>query len=336
MKPKYIEYNPNNLQDFNHEWLLHKRCKEWWYATGILFDNAQNMYSYQYTLLHINLGIVTAKIAMLALTDYANNRHYYLQTPANRSNPITITETEASIGKIASATKMDDGIRIILNHKDFSLDLVADYGKGAFWHCNNGKLQMGIPGKKETTMYYSYTNMPSTATLTLNGQKIHLTGKTWFDKQGGTYNIINRQTHWEWFSLRFFDDEEVMLFTFPQNEPPYFDGTYIDRNSTAHRLNDYTLQQTDYTHFGGMKWSAGWKLHMNVKDRDYTIEPVQEGHMNFAYFEELCYIKNRNGEIVGYAFAELLPGVLNSRISGKGNNGEKSISITNLFKRIEF
>ncbi len=336
MKNIKIDYNLDNLQSFDKEWLIHKKCKEWWYATGILFDDEKNMYSYQYTLLHINFGIVTAKIAMMALTDYKNKRHYYLQTPANKSAPVTVNENEASIGNIASAKKSEKGINIILNHKSFSLDLFAHYGKGAFWHCDNGKLQMGIPGKKETTLYYSYTNMPTEGKLILNGKEIHLKGKTWFDKQGGTYNIVNTQTHWEWFSLRFFDEEEAMLFTFPQNNPPYYDGTFISKEGVSHRLNNYKLKQTASTTFGGLKWSSGWELHMEEKEKDYVIEPVQGGHMNFAYFEQLCYIKNMQGEIVGYAFAELLPGVLNKKMAGKSKDGETSISVINLFKRVEF
>ena len=336
MRNVKVNYDPDHLNSFDHEWLLHKKCKEWWYATGILFDDENNMYSYQYTLLHISMGIVTAKIAMMALTDYKNQRHYYLQTPASRKAPIVVTEQEASIGEIASAKKTKNEIRILLNHKDFSLNLMAAYGKGAFGHCDHGKLQMGIPGAKETTLYYSYTNMPTEGVLTLGGKQIHLKGKTWFDKQGGSYSIANTQTHWEWFSLRFFDDEEVMLFTFPQNTPPYYDGAFIAKDGNSHHLNDYTLKQTATTTFGGMKWSAGWELRMKEKEQFYTIEPVQEGHINFAYFEELCYVKNCSGEVVGYAFAELLPGVLNQKLAGKEKQGEKSVSLMNLFKRVEF
>lgn len=336
MKDFKIDYTPDDLSSFEREWLLHKKCKEWWYATGVMFDDEKNMYSYQYTLLHINFGIITAKIAMLALTDYQNKRHYYLQAPANRKAPVVITEKEASLGNIASARKTDKGISIFLNHKNFSLDLIANYGKGAFWHCDNGKLQMGIPGKKETTFYYSYTNMPTEGVLLLNGKMMHLTGKTWFDKQGGAYSIMNPHTHWEWFSLRFFDDEEAMLFTFPQNTPAYYDGTFIAKDGARRRLNDYVLKQTAMTTFGGLKWSAGWELQMKEKEQYYTIEPIQEGHINFAYFEELCYIKNKQGEVVGYAFAELLPGVLNKGLAAKSDRGEKAISITNLFKRVEF
>lgn len=336
MRNEKIAYRPDSLTSFDREWLLHKGCKEWWYATGVLFDDDKNLYSYQYTLLHINLGIITAKMAMIALTDYKNNRHYYLQTPPDRKNPVIITEKEASMGSVASAKKTRRGIKIVLNHKDFSLDLIADYGKGAFWHCDNGKLQMGIPDKKQTTFYYSYTNMPTSGTLLLNNQKIKLTGKTWFDKQGGSYSITNLKTHWEWFSLRFFDDEEVMLFTFPQNDPPYYDGTYITKDRRSRRLNDYQLKTTSTTTFGGLKWSSGWELQMKEKEKYYTIEPVLEGHMNFAYFEQLCYVKNKKGIVVGYAFAELLPGVLNQRLSARDKDGKKAISITNLFRRIEF
>ena len=195
---------------------------------------------------------------------------------------------------------------------------------------------MGIEGKKETTLYYSYTNMPTDGILTLGEKKIHLSGHTWFDKQGGTYNIANTKTHWEWFSLRFFDGEEAMLFSFPQNTPPYYDGTFIKADGSSHRLNDYKLTQTKQTTFQGMKWSSGWTLCMKEKECNYTIEPVQEGHMNFAYFEELCYIKNLSGEVVGYAFAELLPGVLNLKKDDRKNKGEEQISLKNLFKRIEF
>ncbi|MEA5015681.1 MAG: lipocalin-like domain-containing protein [Candidatus Limiplasma sp.] len=321
-----IKYEPNHLGSFEKEWGVHKNCREWWYATGVMFDNEKNLYSYQYTLLHLTFGIISMKVAMIALTDFKNNRHYYLQCPSSRKEPVRISNKEASMGDIASAAKHEDGILLSLNHRDFSIEFFANYGKGAFWHCDNGKLQMGIPGEKETTLYYSYTNMPTEGTLTLQGKMIHLRGKTWFDKQGGSYSIFNAKTHWEWFSLRFFDEEEMMLFTFPQDH--YYDGTYIKADGTSARLNDYSIKAVKTIKAMNMTWSAGWELHLAHKEKDYTIEPIQDGHMNFAYFEELCHIKNMKGEVVGYCFVELLPGV-------RAQEG-KGISVANLFKRIEY
>jgi len=289
------------------------------------------MYSYQYTLLHINLGLVCLRIAMIALTDFKNNKHYYLQQPVNKKNPLKVSEVEASIGEVSSAIKTDKGIKIALKHKDFTLNAFAEYGRGAVWHCDNGLLQMGIPEEKETTLYYSYTHMPTTADLTLNGQTIHLSGNTWFDKQGGTYSIINPKCHWEWFSLRFFDEEEVMLFTFPHNNPPYFDGTYIKNDGTYQRLNDYEIKRKRTTEFIGLKWSAEWEVNLKIKGGEYKLVPLQEGHINFAYFEEVIKILDKEDNLVGYGYAELLPGVLNQKaFSGR------SETTKNLMKRVEY
>jgi len=326
---KKIKYDPINHQDFDVEWGIHYNNREWWYATGILFDEDNNMYSYQYTLLHLAFGFIVPKVAMVALTDYKNNRHYYLQSKAKA----IISETEASVKDVASAIKTNEGIKINLKHKDFTLDLNCLYGKGPVWHCDNGLLQMGISDPKATTLYYSWTNMPTSGVLTLSGKQIKLKGKTWFDKQGGTYNMAIMDCHWEWFSLRFFDDEEAMLFTFPHNKVPEYDGTFIGKDSSYHRLNNYQITSTSTTTYKGLKWSSGWKLHMPEKDQDYIIEPIQEGHMNFAYFEELCSIKKLDGEVVGYAFAELLPGVLNKEALMKGST---NISMKDLFTRVEF
>ena len=334
-----INYDPDNLKDFDTEWGIHKKNKEWWYATAVVFDEEGNMYSYQYTLLYINFGLVTSKMAMIALTDIKNQVHHYLQTPVKGENRLILSRNEASVKGVAEVKKNKTGMTMKLKHKNFTVETEMDYGKGAFWHCDNGKLQMGIPGEEETTEYFSYTNMPTRGVLTIDGKKVKVTGKTWFDKQGGTYSISNSKTNWEWFSLRFNDDEEAMLFTFPQNDPPYYDGTFIPKDGHSVRMNDYTIERTKIIEYNGTRWSAGWNFHMNYKDKDYVIEPVMPGHINFRYFEEVCYIKNTSGEVVGYAFAELLPGVLGkvktAETEATPQPKKKSKVIKSLFERVE-
>jgi len=331
---KKIKYDPDHHGSFEEEWGIHKGCREWWYSTSILSDEEGNLYTCQYTLLHLSMGLVTPKVAMVALTDYKNSRHYYLQTMPNRKEKVYIDEHEASVSNVASAKKEKDGMKIFLHHKSFQLELTCQYGKGCIWHCDDGKLQMGTEEPSATTLYYSWTNMPTEGVLTLEGKQIGLKGRTWFDKQGGTYNMADMRSHWEWFSLRFFDQEEAMLFTFPQNPVPQYDGTFIAADGSYHRLNDYRIEATSRCTYKGLEWSAGWKLTMPEKEQEYTIEPLQEGHMNFAYFEELCAIRNTKGDLVGYAFAELLPGVLNQDLLKRGSKSE--LSMKNLFARAEF
>ncbi len=196
----------------------------------------------------------------------------------------------------------------------FTLDL--EYGKGAVWHCDNGKLFMGVESEKQTTFYYSYTNMPTKGKINLDGKEILVEGNTWFDKQGGNFNFLSTHTHWEWFSMRFYDNEEIMLFNFPQQN--YADGTYIKADKSYHRLNNYSMKPLNSVEVNGYKFSCGWEVDLpNVKDGHYTIIPLIEGQLNLAYFEQLCRIYDSNKKEVGLCFVELLPGVYNKKLDAK-------------------
>jgi hypothetical protein len=117
----------------------------------------------------------------------------------------------------------------------------------------------------------------------------------------------------------------MMLFAFPQSN--YQDGTYITAKAERERMNDFELKTTKIIEKNGLKWSSGWELYVpGKKEERYTITPILEGNMNFAYFEELCRIFNEKGEEVGLCFAELLPGVMNN---GYSNN-------LNMFKPVEY
>ncbi len=307
---KVIPYRTHNHGSFEEEWLLHKGCSEWWYATGYLEDENKNLYSFQYTLIRARVGLLHPYILMLALTDFKNEKHYYSKKLTMSRSDLKVDETAAAFGNLALAEKKNDGIRCSGQNPDFSFDLFLGYGKGAVWHCDNGVLQMGIPGKKETTFYFTWPNMPTAGTITFAGKTLNVTGKSWFDRQGGTYHIANKECHWEWFSLRFFDDEEIMLFSFPQDD--YRDGTYILKDGSYSRLNEYSIKPLEFVYPEGLKFSSGWDVSVpGVKDEKYIIKPLLEGQLNLVYFELLAGIYREDGTQVGMCFVELLPGVYN-------------------------
>ena len=231
--------------------------------------------------------------------------------------------------KVCSLRKAEDSMRLQADTDSFSLNLKLIYGKGAFWYGDDGVLVMGEPqDPMQRTLYYSYPNMPTFGTVNLlsatTTKTMDVVGKSWFDRQWGPYRLIESATHWEWFSLRFFDDEEIMLFAFPQQS--YFDGTYIDKNGKRQFVRNYKYTPKEFVEVDGFKFSKGWDLVLpGIKETYYEIRPLMDGQMNLAYFELLAEIFNQEHERVDYCFVELLPGV---------QNPEKSIGIRRLFKRI--
>ncbi|WP_062378751.1 lipocalin-like domain-containing protein [Demequina pelophila] len=327
-KMKKVSYTPDSLVSFDREWNLHRGCSEWWYCTGIVDTAGGHRFTYQFTLVSMGaVPLVTPKLLQAALTDMVTGEHHYLQDASLTGRKATLTDERLAYADRFELKRGPDGFTVKINHKDFAIDVSLGWGKGAFWHCDGGKLYMGVEGdEKATTYYYSYPNMPTTGTLTFKGKRQRITGKTWFDKQGGNYPLTARESQWEWMSLRFHDGEEMMLFAFPHMG--YADGTYITADGRSERLNDYTLTTTRTIMHSGKRWSAGWNLVVpGKKEERYTIAPIFDGNINLSYFEELCSVRNEAGEEVALAFVELLPGVLNE--DNKGGSAS-------LLKGVEF
>jgi predicted secreted hydrolase len=296
------------------EFLCHKNGSEWWYCTGYLSEESGRLFSFQFTLAKVVVYGIKVNLLMTALTDFETGKHYYSQLAIFFGKNLTITTDQIGVNGRADIKFSNRKLELNITTKDYSLLLDMNAVKPAVWHCDNGVLKMGIDDPKQTTYYWSYTNLAASGKLVLGSKEFKVSGKAWFDKQGGTYNIINRWTHWEWFSMRFFDDEEVMLFSFPQDN--YRDGTFIDKLGNSKRLNDYQIMPLEFTEAGGKKFSFGWKVEMkDVKDKEYTIIPKMDGQLNLTYYELLADVKDREGNIVGYCVVELLPGVYNEKIN---------------------
>lgn len=305
---------------FEDEFLSHHRCSEWWYCTGYLEDERGRLYAFQYTLARVKIYGIRFHMMLQSITDFESGRHYYGQNTAFLARGVTTTRDRTAFGGEASIEYSPNEIdsmgamELSMTGRDYELALALNAAKQPVWHCDEGKLQMGlIEEAKQVTYYFSFTNMRVEGSLLLEGRRREVTGKAWFDKQGGTYQLSNPKTNWEWFSLRFFDNEEIMLFSFPQTG--YRDGTFIGERGDYRRLGSYTVQPRGFVQSAGYKFSNGWKVTIpGVKEEVYQIRPIIDGQFNIFFFESLAEIVNPAGRVVGYSFVELLPGAYNARL----------------------
>ena len=305
-------------RSFEEEFLSHDKCSEWWYCTGYLRSEAEDrLFGYQFTLAKVRLVGLKFHLLICSVTDFAAQKHYNIQTPIFFRKGITANNQLIAVGdqirvelKPTPNSTMGS-MKLHMEGTDFSLDTEMEAVKPPVWHCEDGVLKMGVQNDpKERTYYYSFTNLATKGKLMLNGKEYaNLTGKTWFDRQGGTYTLTKNEASWEWFSIRFFDNSEAMLFMFPQTG--YQDGTRIAADGSYHRLNEYQVTATGMTEYNNMKFSKGWKLSMEGKQ--YTLEPMADGMFNVFFFELLASVVDDTGKEVGYCFVELLPGARNKK-----------------------
>jgi predicted secreted hydrolase len=323
MKQKNITimYREKNHGTFDEEWPPHKKASGWWYITGYLSDkqNPNHLYSYQYTVAQGQVLGKRVYILHMAFSDLEDDTHLFKQEVRLwRGKKIRANYDEVVYVPYTILSKKQKELNLEITTEEFDLHLVLQKGKEAIWHCDNGVLAMGLSSDpKQRTVYYSYTNLPTEGTLIIrdkSGQtrELEVVGKSWFDRQYGPFRLLNRASHWEWFSFRFFDDEEIMLFYFPQH--PYMDGTYIDKQGKTTRLQNYEIKPKDFVKKGSFNYtfSFGWDVIIpGIKEERYEIKPLSGGQFNIAYFELLAEVLNSKNERIGYCFVELICGARN-------------------------
>lgn len=314
-----IPYREEDHGDFNTEWPPHKKVSGWWYITGYLTDqeNVENFYSYQFTVFNLRIFGFKLYVLQMAFTDFQTHKHLFKQRISIRKGKnVYANQDNVVYSPFAFLKQEKDRLNLSMKTNEFELQLDLNKGKGAFWHADSGVLTMGLPDDaQQRTVYYSYPNMPTTGKVILRDNSkektiLNVTGKSWFDRQWGPFRLLDPASHWEWFSLRFFDDEEIMLFAFPQH--PYYDGTYIDKVGNSQLVRDYKYTPKEFIEVDDFTFSKGWDLVLpGIKEEQYEIRPIMDGQFNLAYFELIAEIINPKNERVGFCFVELIPGARN-------------------------
>lgn len=318
LKIKYmlIPYRETDHGDFNEEWPTHRKSNDWWYITGYLRDikRPETLYSYQYTVINPKIFGKSIYVLHLAFTDMQTGKHSFVRKVRLNSTGVQVGQNNVNVLPFSSLRKSKNEMVLKAQTETLKISLNLDFGKGAFWHCDRGVLVMGLPGDPvQRTVYYSYTNMPTSGSIIISEetgkwQELAVTGKSWFDRQWGPFRLVDTASFWEWFSIRFFDDEEVMLFAFPQH--PYYDGTFIDKYGKTQRLNNYKYSFHSLKQHGSLLFSFGWDINLpGIKEENYRIIPLNEGQYNNGYYEIMALVTRIDGTEVGYCFVELLPGV---------------------------
>jgi predicted secreted hydrolase len=319
-----LPYREKDHGVFDEEWEPHRGATDWWYATGYLKDltRPEHLYSYQFTVFNPRHFGKNFYDLNLALTDIQTGLHIFKNRIKLSGERVKIDRNSVSFHPYAWLQKNDQGMALMARLKGLEFSLNLDLGKGAFWHGDDGVIVMGAPEKpQQRAVYYSYTNMPTSGIIKTgagSGQtrELEVTGKSWFDRQWGPFHLFNTNLYWEWFSLRFFDDEEVMLFTFPRQK--WYEGTYIDKNGKSRRITDYRYTCQGFKQKGRSMFSNGWDIYLpGVKDERYRILPMNNDQYNGGYYELMAGISTMDGRAVGYGIVELLPG---ARVTGKKLN----------------
>jgi predicted secreted hydrolase len=236
---------------------------EWWYYTGNVKTADGHRFGFELTFFRQGVNRDAAKtaswdvrdlyLAHLALSDLDAKRFYHAER-TNRAGPgiagISVKEQRIWNGNWQVAWHRDAQDLQAVDAR-FELKLVLHSEKAPVINGENGVSQKAKgPGK--ASHYISLTRLASSGQIVLEGNRFEVSGLAWMDHEFFTHQLESGQAGWDWFSIQFIDDTELMLFRIRRKDgavDPYSAGTYVDAHgaSTHLRAGDFSLQPAGAT-----------------------------------------------------------------------------------------
>ena len=281
---------PGYRYEFPRDYFSHPDYQtEWWYYTGHLQTADGRTFGFELTFFREGVTRDSSKastwdvrdfyLAHFAVSDLAQKEFLHIER-TNRAGP-GIAGADPSLQKIWngnwSVVWANGGEHLTAITNEFAIRLSLLSVKPPAIHGENGVSQKSAD-QGHASHYFSETRLQASGTLTINSQKYQVTGLAWMDHEFFTQQLDSNQVGWDWLSLQFDDNTELMLFRIRRKDgsiDPFSSGTFIDaRGHTRHlRITEFQLEP-DGHYWRSASTEANYPVHwkLRVPSLDIAVE----------------------------------------------------------------
>lgn len=316
---------------------------EWWYYTGNLTAKDGRRFGYQVTFFRVGVDPSPANpskwairdlfMTHLAVSDVKGQRYRFAEK-LTRGGPglAGAASDRYHVWNEDWSGTLDASGRHLLRarSKDASVDLVLDEGKAPVIHGLNGISQKGAKAGN-ASHYYSLTRMPTRGTLSVDGERVEVTGDSWMDHEFGTTFLEPEQRGWDWLSIQLSDGRELMLYQLRRadgSRDPRSSGTLVGRDGRATHLTntEFTLTPSGdtFTSKNGARYATTWTIDIPSQRLDLRITtPLKDQELSLehstgvAYWEGLIEVSGSGVTGRGYLEMTGYHGSLGRVLSGQ-------------------
>jgi predicted secreted hydrolase len=185
-----------------------------------------------------------------------------------------------------------------------------------------GKDGVSYKDEGEASRYFAYTRMEMEGDIVRDGRAEHFKGSAWMDREFGTWTPTENQKGWDWFSIQFDNNTELMCYQLRDSNDrvsAFSSGTYVDDNGEFTPLSheDFSIEPTGFwkSPRTNATYPSGWRVSCEKFGIDVSVTPFvrdQEldtrGTTMIIYWEGACDVAGTAGDspIAGRAYVELV------------------------------
>lgn len=307
---------------------------EWWYYTGHCRSNKGRDFGFELVFFKrrtdndrlgrfpVSLMANPMYFAHFAISDITDKRFRYdhrrsFNRPFELAAAASTTACDVSLGDWSLREVAGKHILHATLSDGLVFDAVLESSKPV---APNGDGGSGLSIKSGgSSKHFSLTRMNASGQMSSRDSLETFTGTAWMDREYGAWEQAGG---WDWFSIQFDDDTELMIYQFKDASGGMMGestGTFVDREGKCHYLKrrDFEIERTASwtSKKTEAEYPAGWCVRVPGLDIDMRIEPLiddQEldtrGSTMIVYWEGACSVagKRSGAEVKGRAYVELV------------------------------
>lgn len=270
---------------------------EWWYVTGHVYDRSARRFGYEVTFFRKAIddqrvtehpsrwALRQVYVAHLALTDVQGKTFHFSEKLSRAAfgkagaHPDRM-KVWIDRWKLEPVTEAHHRLRLTARDATFGVDLLLTLQKPPVIHGHAGTSRKGAaPG--QASHYYSLTRLATTGTVWMNRQPFVVHGTSWMDHEFGSGELGRDQVGWDWFSLQFASNMEVMVYLLRKTDgsvDPTSSGTLIFQDGTTRHLTREEIKVRTVKQWisprSHAQYPAEWVLEVPASRLKVAITPV--------------------------------------------------------------
>ncbi len=310
---------------------------EWWYFTGHVFDRSSRRFGYEVTFFRKAIddsrvrdhpsrwAVRQLYFAHLAVTD-VEGRTFRFSEKLSRA---ALGKAGADPGRmkvwidrwtVEPVTEDHHRLRLTAREAGFGVALTLTLNKPPVIHGREGVSRKGAdPG--QASHYYSLPRLATQGTVWVHGEPFEVTGASWMDHEFGSGSLGEDQIGWDWFSVQFDSNVELMLYLLRQRDgthAPASSGTLILPDGTSRHLEraDFVVRILDHwtSPLSRADYPAKWMVDVPSVPLRITVTPVLSDQelrtgdsTRVTYWEGAVDVQGhyRNVPVAGRGYVEL-------------------------------
>ena len=314
---------------------------EWWYYTGNVRAADGRRFGYQITFFRVGVHHTPANpskwavrdlyMTHLAVSDAQGRRYRYAEKLSRGGPGLAGAKTDTYhvwnddwSARITGNGEPGAGIggQHVLRARSAQagIDFVLDEGKPPAINGVNGISQKGSqPGN--ASHYYSLTRMPTSGTLSIDGETFTVSGESWMDHEFGTSFLEPEQRGWDWFAIQLSDKRELMLYQLRRadgSRDRHSSGTLVDATGKTTHLaeKDFTLTKgrSTFRSANGAVYPTEWIVSIPSQRIELSITtPLNDQELSLvkstgvAYWEGIIDVAGTAGgrHVTGHGYLEM-------------------------------